>query len=496
MALIFIDGMDKYGGLNNNSPIINALLAAGEWTSAVGSANLIAAGLSATGFALTAGNSGSFIKTLPANYARLIGGFRFSGTLVGQSSVLFRDGATSQCTLSLETTGAINLRTGSNTGTILQSGGTVSASSIHYVEFDITFGAAASYQVWLDGVSLFNGTGNTRGGATNNYANTIVVGQAAVGAFTIDDFYLFDATGTVNNAVLLNSPRIETTFPTSDSAIQFAFGSGILGSSVARSASLTGIAVNRLTLRRFVPAVNCTINSIGGLPQSTVGGANLRGVIYADSAGVAGALMSSGTTITGAVAGTAITLPLTTPQNLTAGTPYWIGLMNDTQFTSWANSDNNNLSYAANVTFTSGAPGTAPALANSVSYVIWGNLTGIAANNWVQSAQQPSSGQYSYVYDANVNDEDLYNFASLTTTPASIHAVAVKGYVAKSDSGTRTVSLRLKSGSTDSGGSLIGQAPGTTFGWLRSHFETDPATGVAWTLPALNAATSGVKIDS
>ena len=50
MALLFLDGMDKYGPLNTNSTAVAALLTAGEWTSASATLTLVA-GLSATGYA-------------------------------------------------------------------------------------------------------------------------------------------------------------------------------------------------------------------------------------------------------------------------------------------------------------------------------------------------------------------------------------------------------------------------------------------------------------
>jgi hypothetical protein len=68
--------------------------------------------------------------------------------------------------------------------------------------------------------------------------------------------------------------------------------------------------------------------------------------------------------------------------------------------------------------------------------------------------------------------------------------------VQKSDSGTKTLSLRTKSGSTDGGGTSTGIAPATTYGWLASYFPTDPNTSAAWTGANLDAATSGLKVDS
>jgi hypothetical protein len=496
MALLFMDGFDKYGPINTASAVVAAQLIA-EWTSwSVGGANIVAA-LSTSGYAAQVLNSVTATKTLSTNYARLIGGLRFAGSFGGQSVLIqFRDGATPQCSLTLETTGVIHLRTGNQAGVDLATGATVSVNSIHYVEWDITFGATASYQVWLDGVSLFSGTGNTRGGTTNNYANAIALLQAAVGTWVIDDLYLFDSTGTTNNAVLLTSPRVETTFPVSDSAVQFGFGAAILGAPTQRVAAFTAPVANTLYLRRFTPAVSCTLNSISIIPAATNGTASYRGVVYTDSSGAAGTLMSSGSTVIGITTGVALTLPLTTSQSLTAGTPYWLGFMDDTN-ANLQESDGNILGYRASWTFTSGAPATAPAMTSGQpSAVLWGNLSGISGANYYEVSQQPPLGAPSYVFDATVGHEDLSNFAPMSATPAVVYVMAVKAYCQKSDSGAKTASLRTRSGATDSGGSLTGQVLGTSYGWLSSYFPTDPNTSAAWTGASLNAATSGFRVDS
>jgi hypothetical protein len=497
MAALFLDGFDKYGPPNSNSTTVVAVLGA-DWSTVTAPTSQIVAGLSSTGNALTTGNSATLTKALGTNATRLIGGLRINGNLAAQVSFAqFRDGANIQCTLSLETTGAVTLRSGNNSGTILSSAGAISGSSTHYIEWDITFGATGAYQVWLDGVSLFTGSGNTRAGSTNNYANTFAVfTTGAAQTTTIDDLYIFDGTGTTNNAPLLVSPRIETTYPISDSAVQFGFGAATIGSTVSRVTGNATPVANSLNLRRFTPTVAATLNSISLMPTGTSATANYRGVVYADSGGVAGTLLSSGTTVTGATANAILTLPLTTPQSLSAGTPYWLGYMNDTVVNN-AVADGGNAFSRAAATFTSGAPGTAPAMTvGQPSVSLWGNLTGVAGNNWYESSLQPPPGASSYVFDATVGHEDLYNFGALSAIPASIYALAVKGYIAKSDTGAKTLSLRMKSGATDSAGSLSGQAPGTSFLWLGSMFETDPNTGAAWTGTALNSATSGVHVDS
>jgi hypothetical protein len=497
MALLFLDGFDKYGPVNSAIANVPALLTAGEWTSWTASGAAIVAGLSNIGSAVQVQGNSTATKTLAANYSRLIGGLRISATLGNQTTLMqFRDGATAQCTISLETTGIVNLRSGAVSGTILGSSAAITANSTHYLEWDITFGTSAAYAVYLDGVSVISGTGNTRAGTTNNYANALAIFPNAGALLTVDDLYLFDTTGSTNNAVLLTSPRVETTFPTSDSAVQFGFGAAILGSNAQRVTGTSAPAANSLVLRRFTPAVSCTLASIGFVPAATSATANYRPVVYADSAGAAGTLMSGGSTVTGTTTGTAVTMPLTTPQSLSAGTQYWLGLMDDTSVV-LQQTDGNLLGYRAAATFTSGAPGTAPAMTSGQpSFLFWGNLTSISGNNWYEVSQQAPPGALSYVFDATVGHEDLYNFGALSVIPAHVYAVAVKAYCERSDSGAKTVSMRMKSSATDSGGTATGQTPGTTFGWLTSLFETDPNGSVAWTGAALNAATSGFHVDS
>jgi hypothetical protein len=155
-------------------------------------------------------------------------------------------------------------------------------------------------------------------------------------------------------------------------------------------------------------------------------------------------------------------------------------------------SDGGLLGYRAANTYASGAPGTAPAMTSGqASWMLWGNVSGVSGANYAEVNQQPPPGALSYVFDATVNHEDLYNFGALSTTPAFIYAVAVKAYAQKSDAGAKTVSMRMKSGSTDSGGTATGQTPATTYGWLTSVFSTDPNTSAAWTGANLNAATAG-----
>src|SRR3569833_3069373 len=147
------------------------------------------------------------------NYTRLSGGVRFSCAADGSQyppGVVFYDSATAQCCITKNiTTGTISLRNGDpSSATILATSvTTISLGSTHYLEWAITFGNAANYQVWLDGTSVFSGNGDTTATA-NNYANIGTLRAACISsaAFTVYDFYLFDSTGATCNAVLNNNP--------------------------------------------------------------------------------------------------------------------------------------------------------------------------------------------------------------------------------------------------------------------------------------------------
>jgi hypothetical protein len=116
--------------------------------------------------------------------------------------------------------------------------------------------------------------------------------------------------------------------------------------------------------------------------------------------------------------------------------------------------------------------------------------------NFYEVGLNPTSGNLSYLFDATVGHEDLYTYPSFVVPPLTIYGVAVKANVAKSDAGAKTVSVRLKSGITDSPGSVSSFAPAASYGWMTSLFPNDPATGAAWTVSALNAAQAGIKVET
>lgn len=490
MAMLFIEGFDKYGpaGLRNYS---FSNLIAGENYSGNTVGIAITSGLSGVGYAASIPTSSNLVRGLPSNYSRLICGIRFQA--IGGTNgcdVMFEDGTTAQCTVQITSAGALVVRTGNQSGTIIDTASisAIALNTTHYLEMDITFGNPGSYTVWLDGAQVLNGSGATRSSA-NNYANGInLIG----GVF--DDWYCFDSTGTVNNAVCLDSPIVETQFPTADAQKQWEQAEVVFGqptSAVNNSAALTA---NNILLCAFTPAVNMTLTSIGCMPITTTTTAKTKAVIYTGIA--AGAtLIATGSENTGVTANTGLVSTFSPGVALTAGTTYGIGFITDTLLT-LQDYDSNSIGVKATNTYTSGAPATLPTMTTGTgSWLLWGSGT-TTTGNWRAVANVTPLDDISYVQTSTVGNEDLYSFSALSSVPTTVHAVAVKGRMRKSDSGTFNAELHLSTGATDSAGSLSATNLGSSYQWYGSNFDTDPGTGAAWTNTGLNAATAGPKIAS
>jgi hypothetical protein len=508
----FIEGFDKYGIVGTKIDVSTLGLFTGDWTAWTGtlsaSNNYIAPSLLGAGNALRfePGSTTSFngiSKTFPANYARMVGGIYLQSSLHVLCGVQFLDNGTAQLSIVVNLSGQIEIRRGSiGTGTILATTTqTLAADVPACVEWDITIHSTTGIaKIWINGVatSVAIAGQNTRASA-NNYLNQIQLGtynNLTSNKFTVDHLYcwLFTAAGGAETPALTN-PVVETQFPTGDSGtIAFTFGSGVLGAVQSTGTTVTGSA-NRLFLRKYTPTVAATLGSLRINPSATSAGAKFKGVVYADSSGVPGTLLTSGTELVGVVANTRATLTLTSAQTLAAGTSVWVGYITDTSV-AFNTTDLLNSGYAASNTYTSGAPGTAPTMTAGIgSQVVFGVVTGVAVN-WPQVDENPAVGVLSYNTSSTVNAEDLFTFPALGSTPTVIYTVAVKALVMRSDAGARTVDLRLKSNTTTSSGSVTGQTPAASFATIGSYFDLDPNGSIAWTASAVNAASSGLKIIS
>ena len=178
MATRLVDGFDKYGKGGQTLPTPRSLLAQGKWSAGPFGNIFIIPGLSSVGYAVELDVFFSEItyisQTLGANYARIIGGFRATSDLLAPVGCTFFDNTTAQCSITIEPiSGFLAIKQGAN-GTIMGlSTSSMAASTIHYIEFDITFnvnGALGGWTIALDGVQALAGTGVTSQSG-NNFAN-------------------------------------------------------------------------------------------------------------------------------------------------------------------------------------------------------------------------------------------------------------------------------------------------------------------------------------
>jgi len=511
MVCVMLDGFDKYGVAPNFSNTVSVPnLLAQEWTQVSSQGAQIVAGLSATGYAIgNLTNGAGVTKNFPSNYTRLIGGLRFqiqtlSGGAANGPYIQFLDSATAQCSIRMtDSTMRIGLYNGLSNGTLIANiPNIISQGSIHYLEWDLTFSATGAYQIWLDGVSVLSGTGNLHT-TTNNTANGISIAApaGAVNTLVVDDFYLFDSTGTTNNTAVNTCPRVETVFPVSDNQAQFTFGLAAIGHTTpAFTTTGTSIGANGSYYQPITPAVNCTLNSVDITAQATSPTLQTQAFVYTNSAGgVPGTLLTNGagTVVTGCTTGQVLSMPFATPPTLTAGTTYWIGFMASLTVSGFAVSYNNQTdARSATITFTSGPPSTAPTTTAIANLALWAQITPSTPVNYLENipAPQLNTAFQQYVQSTTVTNEDLFNMGALTLASPTIYVCGTKVAMALSGAGTRTGSVHTKSGTTDVGATSV--TPAISWLWESQYLGTDPNTGAAWTLAGANAAQAGYRLDT
>lgn len=514
----FIDGFDKYGPVNNDlTQVANTPLWADEWSSISGNGyayarvipplNGVIAGHA--GMQLTSGFGNSVCvmsKSVPGNYARCLGGFTYNPTDgFSISPIYFRDGLTVQLTLQLNAaTGKIQIYRG-NVGTLLATSvETITQGTTRVVEWDITFhGSTGIIKIYLDGVlTSINLSAQNTITSGNAYANSFVLNSMGqnTAVFRLDHLYTWwylVAGGTETPA--LSNPIIETSAPVGDSAtIAWAVnGHGFLTPNYYWGSSQSSVSpgAGSLYLRRVVADV---AGSISGLvvsrPGTTSAIAKFKAAIYADTAGAPGALLATGTEVVGVTSGTALTLPVALA-GITAATGYWVGFIADTNIAFGCNDDAPLSSFKAN-TYASGPPSPAGTGFNTTTYnanmVV--AMTGVTTHYTQENAFPAAVMNAGYNFSSTVAQQDLFSFPPLSSTPALIYSVAVKGLLSRSDAGARTIKFACKSAAVVGYGNNVAVTPSVGYATESALFKNDPNTAGSWATAALNAAYFGVEV--
>jgi hypothetical protein len=481
---IFGDGFDLYATPTDTM--------ATYWDGGALAGMAFAAGRFAGGRALQfITNAELLYKNSGANDAvhHVICAFQQTSALTGTGAgigLTFCDGATAQCSIVFRQDGAILLTSGGPAGTTLATWtGAVTSASWLAFEFEVVINnTTGSFTARRNGNTANDfavGSLNTRGGTANNYANRLLIqpGSSAPTANLDDLLWRSDPSA----VPWLGDIRCYTRMPGADVSAQFtrntssvSYTTGSLFGSLSMSQNsyyqpFTALYDGALTAVQF----NLGAGFTGNVKASLFAGT---------AAGNPTTLISSATPLANPLAGTnTITFP--SPPVLSKGTNYWLGLC----------SDNAAMSSPANLYMGNASSGgrqatiayaTFPISNPSVTanYPPWVTYLQAIGNNFTLVNEPQQDGATSYVYDSNPGDADFYSIPPLAAPPGSVVAVTTRGFVEKSDAGTRGGAVQLKSGSTTVISLTAGLATG--WNWLWRTDMVDPNTGAAWTPAAVD----------
>lgn len=126
------------------------------------------------------------------------------------------------------------------------------------------------------------------------------------------------------------------------------------------------------------------------------------------------------------------------------------------------------------------------------SDVAQGFARSTGSTNYTLVDEATVNGDTDYVQGSTVGDVDTYGFGDLSSTPTTIDAVQVTAFAEKTDAGSRSIALQVKSGATTSDGSNYALA--ASYGKFERILTTDPNTATAWTGSGVNAMQGGPKV--
>jgi hypothetical protein len=425
-----------------------------------------------------------------------------SGGSLYQNFQLF-DGANAQCSVVFRSDGAILLTSGGPAGAVLATytGAFPVTTTWYAFEIEIVIhNTNGSFAVRKNGNTSNDFTAtllNTRPVSTNNYANLLKVGSGGNSAQRVDDlFWKSDAA----SVPWIGDIRCYTRMPTTDVQAQFSRSpTNFLGQNNPGLAVGSSLTANNLRAAPLLAPTSGTLVSLVVQLNAGITG-HIKMALY-DSTGAsgnAGALIASSVELTNPGAGLTTFAIIGSPV-VQRGTLYWLAFWSDTgpvfvggASTALAGSASAGnalaLTYAASFPASFGTPTGTSGI--SGAGCVGMNVTPFNAGCVNESQQDATT---SYVYDSNAGDFDLYNVSALPVTPSVILGVVTRSYMQKSDVGSRTAAVQLKSGATTIASPSVVL---TTSGWLWAwRMDTvDPATGAAWIASAVSAVQIGPKV--
>jgi hypothetical protein len=419
-----------------------------------------------------------------------------SGTTIYAALSLF-DGTTAQCSIAFRSDGAILLTAGLGSGATLATytGAFPVASTWYAFEFEVLISNTAGYiKVRKNGNTTEDFTSatnlNTRATA-NNYANKLQVGNVSAGnGQQLDDLYW---RSDASSLPWFGDMKCMARAPASDASVQFSrTPTGVLTQTVPVAALSAFILSGTASYTAFTATYSGTVTSVG-VGVSTLGNAvNMKCAIFADDgSGRPGALLSSATAPVTPVAAGTNTFAFA-GQSVVKGTQYWIGAAMDGTTGAFSTHSASAATGASNVVAYASFPQTNPVTTMpAVTGLKTWTYTATPAN-WQAVSEPQQDATTSYVYDSVPGHADLYGIAPIASTPLTTFAVVTRAYMIKSDAGTRTAAVQLRSGGTTDASPTVVLTP-SNWQWAWKHYTSDPAGG-AWTAAAVNVAQCGPVI--
>jgi hypothetical protein len=418
----------------------------------------------------------------------------FAGATAYPAYFTFYDGATAQCTIQFNVNnGSIVLCSGTSAGSVIATYSSAWAINTWTAfEFEVVInGSTGSIAVRKNGNTsndFFLGSLNTAPSG-NAYANALGVGcnnNPAGPSTFIDDLFWESgaATGT-----WLGDIRCYTRYPASDVSVQFSKGT------TRNVVTIGGLAYNSTANRSwYLQQTMPYAGSVASFQTTITNGAtvNIKGAIFADNAGVPGAVLGTATSIiTNPVAGPAI-FTFSPPVAVTAGQKIWIAWSVDASITGLfsAQVGSNSTSVINSTSYASFPVANPPSL--SVNNIMAGTTFINTTNNADLVNEPQEDGLTSYIYDSTPGDTDFYSIASIPNVPTSVIATVLRAYAQKSDAGSRVLAAQLKSGATTVAANIALSSSG--FQWVWRMDLTDPNTGSAWAPTAVDVVQIGPKL--
>jgi hypothetical protein len=431
----------------------------------------------------------------------LVVAFRQTAAIAGSSLcgyLQLLDGTTGQCCIVFRTDGAILLTSGTPVGTVLDTytGAFPVVNTWYAFEIEIVINnTTGSWAVRKNGNTVNDralGSLNTRVSA-NNYANKLQVGvNGSSSGQQFDDLYWRSDASSV---AWMGDVKCVARAPASDASVQFSrAGPVLLGYTGTTSSNITSSSAD---ITSVIASVDGTVSQVQ-LPNLRLAyTGSMKCTVFANfnNAGTdqPGTIIGSATALTNLPAGLNV-FTFSTPFTVVRGVKYWVGFMTDTALPGGWNKGTAPTQGNANVTTTYAAfPTATPVVAsfNTSAHSVQMIITPTLNYPLVAEAQQDATT--SYVYDSTPGHSDLYGIAPIASTPLTTFAVVTRAYMIKSDAGTRTAAVQLKSGASTVASPTVVLTP-SNWQWAWRHDTTDPATGAAWTAAAVNVATVGPTV--